>query len=243
MIKKLLLFVVAAVLSSCASSGPGAGTKPPKTNPSHIIKLTGNPDFRSMDDISKAFGNKVKITGTTVDLQGGELNGSKLKKSSNSQDENNTPVKLRVKNLTIKNGFGKDLPGGLVAYESNVTFENLIFTGTSEDFVSNAKDVSDNLSIIKCKFYNNSKGDKSAQANGAVGLLVRDCYITGGITAIRIGESTSKRHGEARVENCMIEGVPTFLNVDGKMKVYVKGNTLKNVGKDYVVKDGSKVIE
>jgi type IV pilus biogenesis protein CpaD/CtpE len=62
MIKKLLLFVVAAVLSSCASSGPGAGTKPPKTNPSHIIKLTGNPDFRSMDEISKAFGNKVKIT-------------------------------------------------------------------------------------------------------------------------------------------------------------------------------------
>ena len=41
----------------------------------------------------------------------------------------------------------------------------------------------------------------------------------------------------------MIEGVPTFLNVDGKMKVYVKGNTLKNVGKDYVIKDGSKVIE
>ena len=243
MIKKLLLFVVAAVLSSCASSGPGAGVKPPTINPKYIVKLTGNPDWSEISEINKALGGRCKIVGKTVDLQGGCLDGSKLKKSADSQSEKNTPVKIRVEGLTLKNGYGRNLPGGLMVFSSNVTFENLIFTGTSEDFVSNAKDVSDNFSIIKCKFYNNSRGDKSLQSNGAVGLLVRDCYITGGITAIRIGESSSKRRGEARVENCTIEGVPTFLNVDGKMKVYVKGNTLKNVGQKYVVKDGSKVIE
>ena len=242
MIKLLLLSIVAVGLSSCAS-GPGAGVKPPTTNPKFVVKLKGTPDWSSPEQIKKDLGNKVSVHKNVVDLNGGEINGKNLKHSGNSQDESNVGVKIRMDNLTIKNGFAKDLGGGLISYAKNTTFQNITFTGTSEDFVSNQKDVSDNFRVIDCKFYNNSKGDKSIQINGAVNALVRDTYVSGAITGVRLGESSSKRRGEARVENCTFENVSTALNIDGKMKVYTKGITLKNVPKPYVVNDGSKLIE
>lgn len=243
MIKQLLITLCAILLSSCASTGPKDGVKPPSFTPKYTVKLTGTPIWNSIDDIKNSIKGNGKITGNVVDLQGGCLDGSKLKRSSNSQDESNTPIKLRISNLTLKNGYVTNVPGGLIVQTPSVTIENMLFTGVSEDYLSNTKDDSYNLKILNCEFYNNSKGDKSCQVNGAVGLMVKDCYITGGITAIRIGESTSKKHGSAKVENCVIENVPTFLNVDGKTQVFVKNNILKNVDKKYVTQEGSNVNE
>ena len=243
MIKQLLLFLCVMLLSSCVSAGPKDGVKPPNFVPRYTIKLTGTPVWNSINDIKEATNGKIKITGNIIDLQGGCLDGSKLKKSSNSQDESNTPIKIQITDCILKNGYVRDVPGGIIVQTPNVTIEDMLFTGISEDFVSNLKDKSYNFKIINCKFYNNSKGDKSCQVNGAVGLIVEGCYITGGITAIRIGESTSTNHGKAIVKNCTIEKVPTFLNIDGKTQVYVKNNMLKNVNKKYVTHEGSNVHE
>lgn len=243
MIKQLLLFLCVMLLSSCVSAGPKDGVKPPSFTPKYTIKLTGTPVWNNIDDVTEATNGKIKIIGNVIDLQGGCLDGSKLKKSSNSQDESNTPIKLRISDCTLMNGYIRDVPGGIIVQTPNVTIENMLFTGISEDYVSNIKDKSYNFKILNCKFYNNSRGDKSCQVNGAVGAIVKDCYITGGITAIRIGESTSTKHGNANVENCTVEQVPTFLNVDGKTQVYVKNNKLINVNKKYVTREGSNVHE
>ena len=241
---KLLLSILCAMLfTSCTSTGPKNGKKPPSFTPKYTIKLTDKPTWNSIDDVKKDIKGKGKVTGNVVDLQGGCLDGSKLKRSSNSQDESNTPIKLRISNFTLKNGYIINVPGGIVVQTPNVTIENMLFTGVSEDYLSNAKDDSYNFKILNCEFYNNSQGDKSCQVNGAVGLTVKDCYITGGVTAIRIGESSSKKKGDAKVENCVIEDVPTFLNVDGKSQVFVKNNILKNVDKKYVIQEGSEVHE
>jgi hypothetical protein len=243
MIEQLLSIFCATLVGLSTSLSPKYSGNQPSFTPKYTIKLTGTPVWNSINDVKEATNNKVKIVSNVIDLQGGCLDGSNLKKSSNSQNESNTPIRLYLSNYTLKNGYIVNIPGGIVVQVPNVTIENILFTGVSEDYISNIKDKSYNFKILNCKFYNNSKGDKSCQINGAVGLIVKDCYITGGITAIRIGESTSTKHGSAKVENCSIENVSTFLNIDGKTQVFVKNNTLKNVDKKYVIKKGSAVRE
>jgi len=243
MIEQLLSIFCATLVGLSTSLSPKYSGNQLSFTPKYTIKLTGTPVWNSINDVKEATNNKVKIIGNVIDLQGGCLDGSNLKKSSNSQNESNTPIRLYLSNYTLKNGYIVNIPGGIVVQVPNVTIENILFTGVSEDYISNIKDKSYNFKILNCKFYNNSKGDKSCQINGAVGLIIKDCYITGGITAIRIGESTSRKHGDAKVENCFIENVPTFLNIDGKTQVFVKNNTLKNVDKKYIIRRGSAVHE
>lgn len=241
--KSFLIILYSILFSLCVSTGLRGDEKIPNFTPAYTIKLTGTPIWNNINDIKRETNNRAKIIGNIIDLQGGCLDGSKLKKSPNSQDESNTPIRFQISDCILKNGYVQNVPGGIIVQTSNVTIENVLFTGVSEDFISNIKDKSYNFKILNCKFYNNSKGDKSCQINGAVGLIVQNCYITGGITAIRIGESTSTKHGSAKVENCFIENVPTFLNIDGTTQVFVKNNTLKNVDKKYIIRRGSAVHE
>lgn len=236
MIKKLVLMLMAVGLCACSSTGgPGKGVEEPKANPAYSVKPTGNPDWDSMEDVKKLFGAKAKITGKTVDLQKGRIDGSKLKRSSNSQDENNTAIKTRIPGLVLKNGYIYNVPGGIITYAEDTTFEDLIFTKIGEDAVSNQKDISSGTKVINCEFYNTSKGDKSIQLNDAREAIVKGNLVAGGITGLRLQESSAKKqNGKPRVENNTFKNVDTGLNVAGKTTVYLKNNKFEGVNKKWV---------
>ncbi len=232
--KKLLMVILACGLCSCASSGPGKGVEAPKTEHKYSVKPTGTPVWDKMEDISSLFGNKAKITGKTVDMQGGRIDGSSLKRYSNSQDERNTPIKTRIPDLTIKNGYFYNIPGGVVTYAENTTFENITLTKIGEDGISNAKDISAGTQIIDCKFYNTEKGDKSLQLNDAREAIVKGNLIAGGITGIRLQESSAKKQGgKPRVEGNTFKNVDTGINAAGKTTVYLKNNKFEGVRENY----------
>ena len=162
-------------------------------------------------------------------LAGGNVEGSKLKRYSDSQDERNTAIKVRIEGLTIKNGFFTGLPGGVVAYSDDLKFENIILTHVGEDGISNAKEVK-NTQVINCKFYGNAKNDKLLQLNGAIGAIVKNCLFVGGITAIRCQESSSKNQGgKPRIEGNSFKNVDTAVNASGRTTVYLKNNTFEGV--------------
>lgn len=243
---KLLLLAPLLFAVSCASSGGGKGVPVPKTNPEYTIFVRGDSsDWRSMSEIEEIFKGKAKITGKTLDLQGGEINGSKLKSYGNSQDERNTPIKIRVSGLTIKNGYFNKIPGGVVAYEDNITFQNIVLTNIGEDGISNAKDVADGTRIINCKFYAGEKNDKSAQLNNAIGADLNGNLFAGGITSVRLQESSAKRQGgKPKVYNNSFKNVDTALNVAGETTVYLKNNEFEGVREKYKTSsDKVKFIE
>lgn len=240
----------AAFLSACASSGPSAGVTPPKTSPSSVIALKGSEwkDWRDVGDIRGDLGPKVKIIqsgkNTIVDLQGAEINGKGMKHSSDSQDENNPGIKNRIPFLTLRDGYIKDLGGGICSYAPNTTFENLFCHGVSEDFVSNQKDVSPNFSVINSKFYSSTVNDKAVQINDFRNALVSGNWFSGGQTSIRAQESSAKnKSGKGLIENNEVVKVPTFLNISGSAEATLQNNKFTDVEKKWVKSSESKVIE
>lgn len=239
----------AAFLSACASSGPSAGVTPPKINPSSVITLKGSEweEWKELGDIRDTLGSKVKITQSgdkiTVDLGGSQIDGTKMKHSSDSQNEKNPGIRNRIKFLTVRNGYIYNLSGGFSTNAQNTTLENITFTGNSEDFISNIKDVAPNIIIKNCKFYNNENGDKSVQINDFRNALIENNFIAGGITAIRAQESSAKYTGKGIIQNNEIVNVPTFINAAGKTEITVKNNKLTDVGQKYVNGSDVKIIE
>ena len=241
MIKLLLLSIVAVGLSSCAGTGPTKGLKEPKISTNFTAYVRGEPSWETMDDVRKDLGDKVKISGTTVDLQGGRISGNKLKKPSNSQSENAIGIKIRIKNLTIKNGVIDNLYGGLICYAEDITFQNLTFISIGEDAISNLKDISKGTRVINCKFYGNSASDKILQGNDGRDFYVRGNLISSAITGIRVQKKNAQRQGgTAQVIDNQFIGVDTAVNAAGEVRVIVKGNTFEKVREKYKT-DSDKV--
>lgn len=242
---KLLSTLLCAFLVSCASSpGPSAGVKPPKLDPPQTISLTGEPVWNTMEDVKKAVGSRGRISGKTLDLQGNAISGSKIKKPGSSQNENAIPLRIKIDGFTLKNGIVLKIPGGVVVKADNVTFEKLTFTDIGEDAVSTATDAAPGIRILNCKFYNSSKGDKSIQANDARNAVIDGNFITGGQTAVRLQESSSKsRNVKATVTGNTFEKVPTAVNVNGYTTVTASGNTYKEVAEKWNGGSHTKIIE
>jgi hypothetical protein len=245
MIKKLLLFIVAAVLSSCASSGPGVGVKAPSVTPKYTVFLKGEPEWKTMEDVKKDLkGSGAKIIGTTVDLAGGKISGAKLKHSANQNDEQSIGVKVRIDGFTLKRGMLEDLPGGIIVYAEDVTFEDLIVLKIGEDGLSNGRDVSPNTRIINCKLYGTAQNDKGIQLNDGRGAEIKNCFISGGITGARIQKkAAAKQNGTATVTGNTFKNVDTAINCAGEVTVIFKNNKFEGVNTEAKVDgDGVKII-
>lgn len=243
MIKLLLLSIIAIGLSSCASTGPGNGVEPPKSeiSSSFTTYLKGQPDWESVEDVKRDLGTKVSISGNTVDLKGGKISGKKLKHPSNSQDEGAVGVKIRIKGFTLKNGIIEDLPGGLICYAENITFQNLVVHKIGEDAISNLKDIAKGTRIINCKFYGNANSDKILQGNDGRDFYVRGNLLSSAITGIRVQKKNAQRQGgTAQVIDNQFIGVDTAINAAGEVRVIVKGNTFEKVREKYKT-DSDKV--
>lgn len=168
---------------------------PPKIVPKFTIFLTTKTNtWNDMDDVRLACkGKAVRISGTTLDLMGGQISGSKLPQPDNEDDEDSVPLRTRIPGFTLMNGSVRGIPGGIVFREKGCTFTDLIFLQIGEDALSNIVDDSPNSAIKRCSFFGAS--DKSGQWNDARNLVVEDCLFVGGITGCRIQKSSTKYKG------------------------------------------------
>lgn len=242
--KILLLIPLMAMLASCSTTGggPSEGVKHPDVKPAKTVYLTGTPQWKTMDEVKKALGSAATISGTKVDLKGNAISGKKIKHPSNSQDEDSIPLKIQIEKFSLENGIIRDIPGGVVVKSNFNTFKNLTFIESGEDFISTYTDGAKGTVVDKCKFYNDRDGDKSGQFNSAVDTTIKNSYFTGGITAIRLQESSSKQKDvRAYVEGNEFVKVPTAVNGDGDLTIYAHGNSYDNVREKFVLGPHAKV--
>ena len=231
--KLLYILLALLTLSSCQTTSQSV-VQPPSVTPKYTVYLKGTPDWSSMQDVQKDLGSKVKITGNTVDLGGGKISGKNLKHPSNSQDENSVGVKIHIDNFTLKNGILEDIPGGLISFAKNVTFENLTILKIGEDALSSIKDVSPGTSIINCKIYGNAASDKLIQGNDGNKFLVKNNKLFNAITGIRVQKKDAKfSQSQSLITGNTFTNVDTAINASGKATVTVKDNTFNNVREKY----------
>jgi hypothetical protein len=237
-----------AACSATKGSGGVEGVEAPKMDFTEkgTIYLRGKPVWRSMKDVMEAVDvphGRAEVQGNTLDLGGSRLSGWKMKRPANSQDENADALRVRIDGFTLKNGVVDGIPGGIIVSANNNTFENLTFTNIGEDALSTIKDVSRGTVVRKCRFYNTSRGDKSLQLNDGRDTLTDSNYFTGGVTAMRLVESTSRYRGQkASVCNNVFEKVRTALNVDGSTIVRLSGNVFKFVYERYKVGADARLV-
>ncbi len=198
--------------------------------------------WNDMDDVRRALGDDVKISGNRVNLRGAVLNGSKLSRSGNGQDENAPALTIRIPGFELGNGWVDDIPGGAVVKEKANRFENLKFINIGEYALSTVGKDASHLLITLCEFWNDAEGDKSVQLNQAYGAILEDCRIVGGITALRVQKDSYGTTGvNCLVRRCKFEGNETGVNVAGKATARLQSCTFTNVRKKWVTGSGSKV--
>lgn len=230
-----LLPLITLFLPGCIATGGGPKRAPlvPFSAPRPEKRIYLHKDrlvWRTMEDVRNALGASVKISGTTVDLKGAELNGGQLPKPKDPQNEKAVGVKIYVPGFTLKNGESRSVPGGYIAFVKNVTFLDVLFREPGEDFVSNQKNRSPGFRVINCGFEDTrQKADKATQINDGTDAVVEDCEYRGFETAVRIGESTGK-NGDALVKDTTFDGSATAINVDGGTRLTLQNNTFTRVG-------------
>lgn len=237
--KILLLLPLTALLAACQTSLPPK-TKPPQPDlPSKVVLNPGKATWSSLADVRDAIqGAKgVVLTGSTLDLGGAALDGSKLKRYDDIQDERNTPLRINIPNFSIMNGYVRDIPGGIVVKAADFTVKNATWLSVGEDAVSSIKDQSPRMTIKDCKFFGAT--DKTIQANSAKDLTIEGCQIFDGITGVRIGTSESKSGSDATksIKNNTFKNVRTAYNVS-RAHVKVSGDKYEGVDKVFVTSNG-----
>lgn len=237
-----LILLLPLLLISCATAPPKADPAPKPSG--QKIKLTGQPAWRTTADVLKTVGNKASLKGLVLDLQGNTLDGSALKHPSDSQDEKSVSLKIDIDGLVIRNGWVSDIPGGLTVNSKDVTVQKVKFINIGEDALSTVNPQASGLSVDRCEFHNSEKGDKSLQANCAVGLRVVETLFNGNnITAARVQESSYNQKALAVFDSCTFTGCRTAVNAAGS-QTQVKLRKCKfSVLEKWVESKGAKVSE
>lgn len=246
--KFLILTLPLLACQSCLSTGTGpAPVKPPAFSAPGTIYLEGEPVWNTLAEVRAAIGTKGRLVGNTLDLQGYAIDGRRLKQPKRVQDEKAVPLRVNIDGFTLKNGTVRNIPGGIVVKADSTRWENLIFRDIGEDALSTIKDAGEETVVKNCRFYNRSEkdsGDKSLQLNDARDAVVEGCYFTGGITALRLQESSAKaKKVTAWLRGNTFENVPTAANVAGPTTVIEGGNVWKNVRKRWVLGPEAAVRE
>lgn len=244
--KKLISIILSLALAACSTTSTKLPDlpKPPAPTGKRLV-LTGTPEWKTPADASKAFGSSVSVSGNTVDLKGNTLDGSKLKRPANPQDEGAVGLTIRAPGLTVRNGSIYNIPGGVIVKTWETRFKDLVFTKPGEDFLSTVGESASGLIVDNCDFHNTRSGDKSLQANCAVGLKVSDSLIVGGITGARVQKTSyNQKNVKASFTNTEFLGNQTGINVAGDTTVTLSGCKFKT-GQKWVISEGSgaKVVE
>lgn len=194
-----------------------------------------------MADVKDFFGSKASISGTVVDLKGGALSGRELDHPSDQQDEEAVQLVIDIPDFQLTNGVVRDIPGGINVRGDRNKFRNLAFFEVGEEFLSTPKDGARGTVLDECRFYierERSNGDKGVQFNDAQDVLIRNCYFAGGITAVRLQESSSMAEDvRCTAEGNVFEYCSTAFNVNGDTTLYSRRNTFLKVRHRYNLGD------
>lgn len=218
----------------------------PPALPGNRIYLTDDDlNWDSIDAINAALRGKAEVKNYRIDLRGQVLDGSRITRGKDRQDEGALGIRLRVNGVTLTNGFINDIPGGVKVFGSQCRFTGLKFLKAGEDFLSTVGRDATGIRIADCEFWNDRIGDKSVQLNQALGAYLKNLLIVGGITGLRV-QKVDYRTPQVTVmgENVRFVGCECGLNVDGGATVRLSGGKFEGVKKKWVSGDkvGGKVV-
>lgn len=200
-------------------------------------------EWTSFKAIQKALRGHATVAGNTVDLHGKCISGLNLDRSGNRDSEKAAGIRINNMSFNLVNGWIDNIPGGIKVLSPYCKFENLIFTGPGEDFLSTVGLDAIGIKIVKCEFWNDKKGDKSIQLNQAKDAVLNGVKIVGGITGIRIQKDSYETPDvTARMRWMNFIGCQTGLNVAGQATVRMIESRFQSVGQKWVTGKGSRVI-
>jgi Pectate lyase len=249
---KLTTVLITIAVAGFGPLATGAGLARDRELDGHVLVLNGQPEVRDEDAVrslaARLPASRVLSDGGRVvwDLGGGIIDGRKCKRHKSKQDERNAGLDVLVPNLTLRNGFVRELWGGIIFRAGGGRVENVTWLNVGEDAVSTKIDRAPGLRVVRCTFYN-ERGDKSVQLNDARNARVTECTFYGGITAIRWQDHRTK----ARKVDCYSRAnefidVETAHNVGGKMTtlhVDEASETYRQTPKRIVTSYGSKIAK
>lgn len=244
----LFLFLTFFVVScKTTSSVDSFNYRTPKSN-SKTLLLPNNANIRSEDDLKDL---SKKLNGSTVsekygvytwNLNGGVLDG-KNQKGDGSQKENQEPLFRAYIPLIITNGFMRNTKNAGLFYKPHSGIKKITITNIGEDAIATVEGAEGFL-VENCEFVNTkySTADKSLQLNEGRGAEIINNKFEGGITAIRIFESSfTPESAEAYAENNKFYNVDTAINVSKGTLIIRKNNTYRGVRLPFKTGQGGKI--
>lgn len=218
---------------------------PSKDDP-RIYLTDDDLDWSSISRIREALKGKATIDGYRIDLKGAVLDGSRITRPNNQQNETALGVRLRVNGVTLVNGWISDIPGGIKVMSTQTRFTSLKFIKIGEDALSTVGPDATNITLRNLEFWNDRIGDKSLQLNQALGAVLTNIKLVGGITGIRVQKASyNTPQVTVMIDGVTFIGCETGMNIDGKATVRLHNATFTNVKKKWVfgTKGGGKVVQ
>lgn len=176
----------------------------------------------------------------------GILSGAKLPHPKNSQDEKAIALRINLQGWSFEGFIFDDIPGGIIVSSRYNDFNNCQWINIGEDAISTPRSKSSKpdeirLLIRQCKFWNDANGDKCIQLNNASQCSIRDCFLTGGETGIRVQANDDRKPIHCEVLGTEFSNIPTAINAAGVTVLELKDNKYTNVKKQLVKSEGSKI--
>ncbi len=214
---------------------------PPKL-PVAVIYLTEDQllwnDEGDLVRLQKKFPSRIHINHAAkrIKFDGVAISGQKLDRGS-QQDEDAAKIDLNMNDWIFHGLWFHDVPGGIMVKSIDNEFLGCNWTKIGEDAISTPKfnKQEDNycgLVIKECRFYNGTEksgSDKAIQLNNAHKCIVEHCFITGGITGIRMQDSEVKTPATAILRNNKFHHIPMAVNINGRLTLTEYGNQYDNV--------------
>jgi hypothetical protein len=243
---KIFLFSL-LFISSCASVKPLPNV-PKHRTPSKTAKVfypLNNWSINSANDL-KNVQKQLNATIlkdeeiTILDLNGGIIDGEK-QKGDGSQNESQEPLFRANIPFVIKNGFIRNNKNAATFAAKNSGIEKVTFLNIGEDAVATSRKAI-NFSVSDCEFLNSKNGDKSVQLNQAENAVVEKNLVYGGITGVRVHESSwADSNTTAFCGDNSFIGVDTAWNVSKGVLIVEKKNSYKNVRLPFKVNQNAKI--
>lgn len=250
MIKTILLNLLCLFIISCASTQ--VSTSPPNfkkpSDKASVYYPKNNWTIRDQSDLAplldKLKGSKLYTQDgvSIVDLNGGVIDGNK-QSGSGGQDENQEPLFRAEMSLALKNGFVRNNKNAATFNAPYSGVKNITFTNIGEDAVATSKKAT-NFLVDNCEFINKKGGDKSIQLNQAKGAQITDNLIYGGITGVRVHESSwTSSKDEAYCGGNLFVGVDTAWNVSKGKLIVTKKNSYNYVRLPFKVSNRGQIVD
>lgn len=247
--KKILLLLPILALTACGTTRPPLPDKPDYRKPSSgAKKLLMKNDSRiknksDLDDLAKKLsGSTVKYSNGvyTWDLKGGVLDG-KNQKGDGGQSEGQEPLFRAEIPLILKNGFVQNNKDAALFYKKDSGVDKVTFTNIGEDAIA-TRDGVDDFFVKNSQFINDENGDKSIQLNGAKNAKIENNLIYGGVTGVRVHESSSTSSSDkAYAKGNKFMGVDTAWHVSKGGLVIEGKNSYQNVRLPFKSSNGAKI--